>query len=259
MTPLPLRPGAAAGPTASGPTAAGPAASGPAAAGTAAAGRAASGHAAVGHTAANPTASGPTASGPAAAGTDPLDAALQAGRAAFARGDTVAAVAAFTRAADIARDEGRPASVAEALLRRGEAYQTDGRWDDAAGDFAAALRQATTARNTLLIAAAAGSLGGVMLLRRRTAIAEPLLRRAETTARQAGDPGIMAAVANDLGNLLAVTNRNEDARRQYDRAIRLADRPYARRSPGSPADPASRRSGATPGRSSFRSPPRARS
>jgi CHAT domain-containing protein len=161
-----------------------------------------------------------------AQGTGDRNAALDylgRGTAAFRVGDMVAATQNWSRAIEMCRLINAPDLEAQALVRRGEAYRVEGYFRDADTDLRAALAKAEQSGDRALIAASSGALGNLALLSRRTANAEPLLQRSRDTARTLPDRGILAAAANDIGNLYAATDRFEQAAAAYDEAIAAAD------------------------------------
>jgi CHAT domain-containing protein len=148
---------------------------------------------------------------------------LGRGTAAFRVGDMVAATQNWSRAIEMCRLIGAPDLEAQALVRRGEAYRVEGHFRDADTDLRAALAKAEQSGDRALIAASSGALGNLALLSRRSAVAEPLLQRSRDTARTLPDRGILAAAANDIGNLYAATDRADQAAAAYDEAIAAAD------------------------------------
>ena len=148
---------------------------------------------------------------------------LGRGTAAFRVGDLVAATQSWTRAIEMCRLIGAPDLEAHALVRRGEVYRAQGYFRDADTDLRAALAKAEQSSNRALIAASSGALGSLALLSRRSAVAEPLLIHSRDIARTLPDRDILAAAANDLGNLYAATNRPENALAAYDESIAAAD------------------------------------
>src|SRR5260221_2591957 len=148
---------------------------------------------------------------------------LGRGTAAFRVGDMVAATQNWSRAIEMCRLIGAPDLEAQALVRRGEAYRVEGHFRDADTDLRAALAKAEQSGDRALIAASSGALGNLALLSRRSAVAEPLLQRSRDTARTLPDRGILAAAANDIGNLYAATDRPDQAAAAYAQAIAAAD------------------------------------
>jgi CHAT domain-containing protein len=148
---------------------------------------------------------------------------LGRGRAAFRVGDLVAATRNWSDAIRLCRLAGAADIEAEALTRRGEAYRIFGHFKDARDDLTAALAKAEQASDGELIAASSGALGNLAFLSRRSAVAEPLLTRSRDLARRIGLAEIVAASANDLGNLYTATDRVREAAAAYDEAIAAAD------------------------------------
>jgi len=151
---------------------------------------------------------------------------LGRGSAAFRVGDLAAATQNWSRAIDMCRVIGAADLETQALVRRGEAYRLEGHYRDAASDLHAALTKADQSGDRTLIAASSGALGNLALLSRRSAVAEPLLQRSRETARGLQDPDILAAAANDMGNLYTATARPDQAAAAYDEAIAAADRAH---------------------------------
>jgi|GEM_PF-6473432 len=145
------------------------------------------------------------------------------GAAAFEVGDIIAATRHWSDAITLCRIATAPALEAEALARRGEAYRVEGLFREASADLTMALARAEQAGDETMIAASSGALGNLAFMTRRTAVAEPMLRRSNDLAIHLHDPGIAAASANDLGNLLAATGRAGEAAAAYAEAVRQAE------------------------------------
>ena len=147
---------------------------------------------------------------------------LGRGKAAFRVGDIVAATRDWSEAIRLCRLAGAADIEAEALTRRGEAYRIVGHFKDARDDLAVALAKAEQSNDAELIAASSGALGNLAFLSRRSATAEPLLTRSRDLAHRLGNSEILAASANDIGNLYAATDRPSQAAAAYDEAIAAA-------------------------------------
>jgi CHAT domain-containing protein len=147
---------------------------------------------------------------------------LERGTAAFRAGDMVAAAQEWTEAIRLAHSVPALDLEAQALIRRGEVYRTQGLLRDADADLRLALASAEASGNQNLIAASNGALGNLELAARRMEQAEPLLRRARDLAARLGDRHTLAASDNDLGNLYAQTDRLADAAGAYSEAIASA-------------------------------------
>lgn len=147
---------------------------------------------------------------------------LNRGAAAFRAGNMVAAEREWSQALELAREAKAPDLAAEALVRRGEMYRTQGFLRNAGADLQAAVAGADAAGDDRLIAAAYGALGSLDLVSRQTGPAERLLLHSSETARRAGDRKTLAASDNDLGNLYAQTGRPVEAAAAYGEAERSA-------------------------------------
>ena len=147
---------------------------------------------------------------------------LGRGTAAFRTGDMERAVREWSEAIRLARLIPAPDLEAQALVRRGEAYRTQGYLRDAGTDLRAALATAEASGSQSLIAGSSGALGNLELAARHADLAEPLLLRSRDLARRLGDHNTLAASNNDLGNLYAQTGRAEAAASAYAEAIASA-------------------------------------
>ena len=143
---------------------------------------------------------------------------LGRGTAAFRTGDMSAATEEWQAAIGLARQIGASDLVAEALVRRGEAYRVAGHLPDADADLQAAVAAARQSRDPKLIAAATGALGSLDLAERHPKEAEALLAQSRDLARQSGDRATLAASSNDLGNLYAADGRPAAAEAAYREA-----------------------------------------
>jgi CHAT domain-containing protein len=156
-------------------------------------------------------------------GRDAALADLDRGTAAFRAGDMTGAEHAWSHAAELAHEASAPDIVAQALVRRGEMYRTQGYLRNAFVDLKAALAGADASGNTQLIAAASGALGSLELAARQTGSAEMLLLKSRRLARQSADQQTLAASDNDLGNLYVQTGRPAEAAAAYAEAEASAE------------------------------------
>jgi CHAT domain-containing protein len=147
---------------------------------------------------------------------------LNHGAAAFRGGDMIAAEREWSQAIQRARQAQAPDIEAQALVRRGEMYRTQGYLRNALDDLQQALAGAEATGDDRLIAAASGALGSVELARRQTAAAEHLLLQSRDFARRSGDRQTLAASDNDLGNLYTQTGRPAEAAAAYAEAMASA-------------------------------------
>jgi CHAT domain-containing protein len=149
-----------------------------------------------------------------------LDRGVEAAKA----GDLVTATRYWSDVIAICRIRGDTGTEAEALGRRGEAYEALGHFHLAVADLREGLKLAAAARSAVQEAVFAGALGNVLFQARRLAEAEPLLQRSIATARSANHEGALAASLNNVGNLYVVTDRGDLAAAAYRDADAAARR-----------------------------------
>lgn len=167
--------------------------------------------------------SAPLAAASAQSGRAAAFADLNRGAAAFRDGDMVAAEAAWSQAIELARQVQAPDLEAEALVRRGEMYRTQGYLRSAQADLQNALARADASADPRLIAAAYGALGSLEFAARRTASAEKMLLQSRAFAHSSGERRTLAASDDNLGNLYAQTGRPAEAAAAYTEAEASAE------------------------------------
>ncbi len=115
----------------------------------------------------------------------------------------------------------------EILIRRGEAYRSQGHYLKAASDFQQALQVARAEHDPFFEAVAKQALGYVMFLRGNSHRAESMLRCALQKAKTLDRPRLTAVCANRLANVLFARDHEKEARSLYtislDQAIRTGD------------------------------------
>ena len=141
----------------------------------------------------------------------------------FADDPWEAAARRATEVVDLERKAGDPVRLAETLARRAEAYQALGHRSQALVDLeeAAALVDGRDAPPAL-VAGITGALGQAYFLAGRLDRAQPALARALELARRANAPRIEAAVQNDLGLVLGVEGKPDEALAAFDDAAQRA-------------------------------------
>jgi CHAT domain-containing protein len=155
---------------------------------------------------------------------DPALELLGRGLDAYRVGDLAAAVKNWNEAVRLCNLTGDTAIAVEALARRAEALQSLGFATEASADLAEALRLAERRGESSKVAAIAGALGNSFFHVRDFERAEALLLRSLALSREQDFNGVRAASANNFANLLAVTNRRDEALRAYDEALEFAER-----------------------------------
>lgn len=121
-----------------------------------------------------------------------------------------------------AEQKGAPATLAAALIRRGEALRMQGRLPQASADLERAWSLIETSGDPAMRARAAGALGALYLSSQRTEEAETLLRRSAEDAQTAQAPAIAAAARNHLGLLRVGRKDLAGARTEYQQGLALA-------------------------------------
>jgi CHAT domain-containing protein len=147
---------------------------------------------------------------------------LNRGAAAFRAGDMQAAERQWSQAIDLSRQAQAPDIEAQALVRRGEMYRTQGYMRNALADLQDALDKARAVGDDKLLAAASGALGSLELAARQLGPAEHLLLQSRDVARRSGDQQALAASDDDLGNLYAQAGRPAEAAAAYAEAMASA-------------------------------------
>ncbi len=151
------------------------------------------------------------------------DAALTHARAAGERALSLyaqqAAVAHLTRAVDAADRLGQPVP-GDLLLARGQAYETLGDFEHAHADFEHARAGAATAQDRGTAWQSMIALG-YLWTGRDYEQAGLWLRRALALAEDLDDPALRARSLNRLGNMLANTAREAEARQAHHAALRI--------------------------------------
>src|SRR3954451_18472424 len=139
-----------------------------------------------------------------AAPADPREQALaymQQGAQAYRVGDLTAAARRWSDAIQLCRIAGDTATEVDALARRGEAFGMMGRLHAAEADLQQALSDAEPSGDPAQIAAISGALGNVYFQAHDFIRARPFLQRSLALATTAHRETIVAASANNLGNV----------------------------------------------------------
>ncbi len=144
---------------------------------------------------------------------------MDEGAKAFARGAFAAATVAWKEAAALNEKAKQPERQADALLNLGQAYHALGQRRLASESLEHALTLTKDPERDMKIKAA---LGAVYAFSKKDDRAEQLLRESLEEARKLGDPAAVAAILNDLGNLLAAQRHVGDAVRAYEESAEKA-------------------------------------
>jgi CHAT domain-containing protein/tetratricopeptide (TPR) repeat protein len=126
---------------------------------------------------------------------------IEQGTDAYRMGDLVEATRRWSEAVRLCRLAGDAEQEADVLARRGEALQSLGQLKAASADFEQALHRAEMLGDQRRIAALSGALGNVYFQAHDFDRARPMLERSLSLAGQAHLTTILAASANNLGNL----------------------------------------------------------
>jgi tetratricopeptide (TPR) repeat protein len=137
-------------------------------------------------------------------------------------GDLVEATRRWGEAIQLCRLAGDASGEADSFARRGEALQSLGKLNAAAADFEQALHRAEMLGDQGRVAALSGALGNVYFQAHDFGRARPMLERSLSLAGQAHRTTIVAASANNLGNLDLASGDIAGAVSAYTTAIEAA-------------------------------------
>lgn len=147
---------------------------------------------------------------------------MEDGAKAFARGAFAEAIAAWKEAAALSEKAKQPDRQADALLNLGQAYHALGQRQLAMESLEKGLDVTKAPERRMKLKAA---LGAVSAFSRRDERAETLLRESLDEARGLGDSSAVAAILNDLGNLLAAQGHAGEAVRTYQESAEKSSDP----------------------------------
>jgi CHAT domain-containing protein len=142
---------------------------------------------------------------------------------AYRMGDLAEAARSWSEAIQLCRLAGDTAAETATLARRGEALGLMGQLRAAEGDLREALLQAEKLNDPAQLAAISGALGNIYFQTHDFSAARPLLERSLSLARTAHREAVIAASANNLGNVaLASGDMQKNAALYYDMSVGAA-------------------------------------
>jgi CHAT domain-containing protein/Tfp pilus assembly protein PilF len=156
------------------------------------------------------------------AAEDQAETSMERGLEAFRRGNLEEAVSSWTEANRLYVKQGSSDGQIRALTRLSTAQAGLGQYRQAAIALETALGLADRTGDAKRIASVRAALGNVYIAVGPLDTAEGYLRSALSVARQQQDPGLVATILNNLGNLLVAQQKPAEAVAAYRESIALA-------------------------------------